>query len=483
MTMAATSSMTCPPRYGTARNYARETLGGRVGEIARRLKTPLMPWQQYVADVALEIDPVSGLLVYREVGLTVPRQSGKTTLLLSSMVHRANAFGGRQRIIYTAQNRVSARTKWEDEHVQALEGARDFRKLFSVRRQLGQEAIKWKNGSRHGISSNTEKAGHGETLDMGVIDEAFAQDDERLEQAFKPAMITRPEPQLWWLSTAGNIKSTYLRGKVDAGREIVASGEESAACYFEWGAPPDADPGDPATWWACMPALGHTVTEEAVRSEYNSMKLPEFRRAFLNQWPDDAPDEWLVIGRDIWESLVDDDSRATDQLVFSADVTPDRSMGSIVMAGRRRDGLIHGEVVEHRRGTKWMVARLIELNAKWKPLCIVIDERGAAGSLIPDLEAAGITVTKPFAREVTQATAHLYDLVTDSKTFRHLGQPELNSALAGAVKRQLAGAWAWNRQNGSVDISPLVALTNAVWGLVLNPIPKKKGSRPRVAFL
>ncbi|WP_204044268.1 terminase large subunit domain-containing protein [Acrocarpospora phusangensis] len=455
-----------------------------VGELAAALGTPLMPWQQAVADIALEYDPVTGLLVYREVVLTVPRQSGKTTLLLAAMVHRAIGFGTRQRILYTAQNRISARKKWEDEHVATLQNSKEFRKLFKVRKQLGQEAIIWNNGSTHGIESNTEKAGHGETLDMGVVDEAFAQEDDRLEQAFKPAMITRPQPQLWVLSTAGNSKSTYLRGKVDTGRLQVSEGLDEGVCYFEWSAPPDADPGDPATWWACMPALGHTVAEEAVATFFHSMKLTEFRRAFLNQWPDDSPDEWLVVPQSVWSEFVDEDSDATDPLVFSADVTPDRTMGSIVLAGRRSDGLVHAEVVDSRRGTGWMVERLVELNERWKPACIVIDERGPASSLIPGLEAAGITVVKPFVREITTATAFLYDALTDTKKLRHLDQPELNSALAGAVKRPLAGGWAWARTNPSVDISPLIALTNAVWGLELNPAAhKKKGSRPKVAYL
>lgn len=443
-----------------------------------------MPWQQYVADVALEIDPETGLLVYREVVLTVPRQSGKTTLLLAAMVHRALGFNERQRVLYTAQNRISARKKWEDEHVVTLQKSKEFKKLFRVRKQLGQESIMWDNGSTHGIESNTEKAGHGETLDMGVIDEAFAQEDDRLEQAFKPAMITRAQPQLWILSTAGSSRSTYLRSKVDAGRVQVREGLDTGVCYFEWSAPPEADPGDPATWWACMPALGHTVSEEAVAGFYHSMKLPEFRRAFLNQWPDDSPDEWLVIPKHSWDELFDEDSDSTDLLVFSADVMPDRTMGSIVLAGSRADGKIHAEVVDNRRGTGWMLARLIELNERWKPVCFVIDERGAAAFLIPGLVAAGMNVVKPYSREIVSGTAYLYDSVMDTKNIRHLDQPELNSALAGAIKRPLGAGWAWARTSPSVDISPLVALTNAVWGLELNPnAHKKKGSRPKVAFL
>ena len=47
-------------RGGTARNPERGTDGGKVGRFAAMLGTPLLPWQQYVADVAGEIDPETG---------------------------------------------------------------------------------------------------------------------------------------------------------------------------------------------------------------------------------------------------------------------------------------------------------------------------------------------------------------------------------------------------------------------------------------
>ena len=213
-----------------------------------------MPWQSDVADVAMEVDPGTGLLVYRTVVVTVPRQSGKTKQELAVAVHRALGFGGGQKINYTAQTRIKAREKWEDDHVKTLMTS-PFASLFRVRRTLGMESILWSNGSMHGIESTTEKAGHGDTLDLGFIDEAFAQRDSRIEQAFKPAMITRPQPQLWIVSTAGTEASVYLRGKVDRGRVRCDMGLADSVAYIEFSAPDDADPGDPAVWRACMPAM------------------------------------------------------------------------------------------------------------------------------------------------------------------------------------------------------------------------------------
>jgi hypothetical protein len=143
---------------------------------------------------------------------------------------------------------------------------------------------------------------------------------------------------------------------------------------------------------------------------------------------------------------------------------PDHGFGAVGVAGRRRDGLLHVEVAEHRAGTRWMAPWLLERARRWQPCAIVIDSGGPAGFLIPELEAEGIEVLKPTARDAAQACGGLYEAVTDAKTLRHRGEPVLAAALRGAQKRPLGDAWAWSRKGVTVDISPLVAVTNALWG-------------------
>jgi hypothetical protein len=431
------------------------------------LGTPLMPWQRHVADVALELDPATGRLAYREIVLTVPRQSGKTTLQLAVMTHRANGFRGRQKIVYTAQTRLDARKKWEDEHVPILE-ASPLRGLFRVRRQIGQEAIRWRNGSIQGLAAPSEKAVHGDVLDLGAIDEAFAQEDDRVEQGMKPAMITRPQPQLWIFSTAGTLKSVYLREKVEAGRLAADAGVTSGVAYFEWSARPEDDPGDPATWYGCMPALGRTVREEAIAADHQTMKLDEFRRAYLNQWPSEAPEDWLVISRAQWDELAGPPSPPVAPVAFAADMTPDYSFGSIGVAWRDADGILHVEIPEgdHRPGTAWMADRLLELYAKWRPCAVVVAAEGPASSLVAPLQAKlpAEVLLKPGAQQRAGATGQFYEAVTESKRLRHLGQPELAAALAGARKQEVGDHWWWARKGLYADVSPLVAVTLAAWG-------------------
>lgn len=453
----------CQPRWATRRQPERQTLGPRVGQIAAALGTPFMPWQQEVADVAFEIWPEghenAGELVYREIRLTVPRQSGKTTLLLAVAIHRCLAFGNAQNVIYTAQNGVAARSKFIDEYLRVLERS-PFSSMFRSRLTNGHEAMLWDNGSRFGITASTEKAGHGQVLDVGFMDEAFAYVDSRLEQAFRPAMNTRKQPQLWIVSTAGTPEaSTYLLEKVTDGRERVDRGDCQGIAYFEWSAPEDADYRDENLWRSMMPALGHTTPIEAIRSACDGMTEPEFRRAFLNQWVTKAADD-LALPLDIWHTLADMRSQADDPVTFAIDVVPDRSASAIGVWGTRSDGLGHAEVIDHRPGTDWVVARMAEVAKRWGVYVVTIDGAGPAMSLLPELQAAGLEVRLLNTTDVTSACAAMFDAIT-AESFRHRDQTNLNAAVAGAKRRPIGDRWAYGRKSSSIDISPIVAVTFA----------------------
>src|SRR6516225_1206722 len=80
------------PIYATARTD-RPTLGPGVAKLAEVIGRPFMPWQRYVADVALELDD-DGRFVYRQVVVTIPRHSGKTTCCGMVMEHRAMLLRG-----------------------------------------------------------------------------------------------------------------------------------------------------------------------------------------------------------------------------------------------------------------------------------------------------------------------------------------------------------------------------------------------------
>ncbi|HEY2301027.1 MAG TPA: hypothetical protein VGH66_04005 [Acidimicrobiales bacterium] len=459
-TGSLTSSQLCRARWATPRSPERPTNGGRFGRLAKIIGQPLMPWQAQVANVAGEVMPDTGLPAYREVRVTVPRQSGKTTLILVVEVDRSLSWGPRQHTLYAAQDRNNSRSKWEEQC--DLLAATTLRKAYMVRRQTGLERMVWKaTGSTIGITASEGTSGHGQTLDLGMIDEAFAQRDERLVQAFRPAMLTRPSAQLWVVSTMGTEESTFLHDRVDDGRARVEADDRHGVAYFEWSAGDDDDPDDPATWWGCMPALGHTVTEEVIRTDHDSMDAGEFARAYLNRRTGGGRP---VFDAGTWADACSPSSRFGGTPCFAIDVTPDRAFASIGVAGRREDRKIHVEVVEHRPGVDWVPGRLRELYERWNPWPVVLDAGSPAYSLLIDLRALSVKAETTGAREYAAACGQFYDAVVGGEV-RHLDQPVLNGAVRAARKRVLGDAWAWARRSGG-DVSPLVAVTLARYGLV-----------------
>lgn len=285
----------CPPRFGTPRAPARASHGPALAATARKLAVEFMPWQAGLVVTALEHDEPR--LAYRDVVVTVPRQSGKTTLMLALIVHRMLAAPG-QVVAYGAQTRLAARGKLFDVLWPALIRS-PLAGMFKILRAQGQESLRCSNGSRMILLSAEESAGHGETLDLVVLDECWAM-GVATEQAVRPAMATRPNAQIWMLSTAGTDKSLWWRSKVEGGRTAVQAGMDRGMAYFEWSASEDTDVFDPATWPSFMPALGHTIDEDTVAADLAVMSPREWRRAYANQWPDESDEGWAVIDRDVW---------------------------------------------------------------------------------------------------------------------------------------------------------------------------------------
>jgi hypothetical protein len=427
-----------------------------------------MPWQQLVADVGGELirDDETGFWVpaYPEVFITVPRQNGKTTLLLAWELDRAflwESFDGRaQSIAYTAQSGSEARKKFRKDQVPLLKQSPFWQGIAATRFAADDMGIEFKNGATLTVWNNAEDSGHGSIVDLGVIDEVFADADDRREQAFIPAMATRHDRQKLITSTAGTEKSTVFNRKQAVGRASVDSGKREGTAYFEWAADPKADPENPETWRSCMPALGFTITERTVRSALEEMRkengdLAEFSRAWLNIPTNSAG--LRVIPFDVWERI----HRYAEQpapKVFAVDINPERSWGSIAMADDSSS-----ELVDHKPGVGWLHDRLLELWDRYHAP-IAVDATGPAGTLIEGLQTAKVQLIKYEARQYVYACQAFYDrcMAETIRLWDGSGTRGLEQAAAGATQRTVGDGWAWARRNESSVISPLVALTLAV---------------------
>lgn len=448
------------PRWSTRRTD-RPTLGGAVARVAEQLGRPLMPWQRHAADIGLEyeLDDLGRVVpAYREVIVTVMRQSGKSTLTFSVVAHRCAAWPRLpQRAIYTAQDGKSARAKIFSDAVPMYEASPLFRKLISpphgrVYRGVGPfEGVNWGTGSTIRMIGSSEDDGHGLTdTGLAVIDESFSDTDDRREQALSPGMATVFDAQTWNVSTAGTEASTFLRRKIDAGRHAVEVGRTSGLAYVEYSIPDDADCDDPETWWAYMPALGWTISEEVVAHNRASMSDNDWRRSFGNQW---TSADQRAIPLEVWQAACGAHVPSGD-ITFAVEVHPDRERASIAACGT---GVV--ELVDTRPDVLWVVDRCIELQRRHGGR-IRIDGGGPAGALLQDLDRARVRVEVLSTRDVVQACGAFYDGLIDGR-LKVRSDGRLDAAAAAVSKRKVGDAWAWSRRAPQTDVTPIMALSLA----------------------
>lgn len=412
-----------------------------------------------------DTDP--GMPTCSTVGVVSPRQNLKTSTL--EIAALTDLFVFREPLhVWTAHLTKTSRKTFE--HMCALIDANvDLKALCRPHRTAnGSEAIELWTGERIEFYARSKGAGRGITARKITMDEALFLEPADMG-ALGPTLVTIPDAQIRYGSSAGLAASAVLRDIRDRGR----AANERRLGYFEWCAPvtecaSEACPHRPVDevpgcaldnrdlWRAANPAFGRRISEEALLEQRKMLPPEEFAREFLGWW-DEPETSSAGIPAEAWRACSSDAQEIIGQPMIGLDVALDRSHASISVAGQRSDVATQVELADYRPGTAWVAARLAEMYQRWQSP-VHLDATGPAASLLPDLEAAGVPVVTMARSEVVQACGAFYDAVRE-RTLAHLDDPILNTAVAGARLRP-GEAFVFTRK-GNVDISPLYAATLA----------------------
>jgi phage terminase large subunit-like protein len=429
--------------------------GQEAVELAASAGLVLDPWEAAALEDGLG-ERANGKWAAFEVGLIVPRQNGKGAVLEARELAGLYLFGD-DLILHSAHEFKTAaeafRRVWS-----LIRNTPDLdRRVMRVRTSHGDEGIELKGGQRLRFVARSTGSGRGFSGDTVILDEAYNL-SAKATSALIPTMSARPNPQLWYTSSAplDGPESDVLRRLCKRGR----AGESSSLAYLEYCATNDANLNDPEVWADANPGFGVRITEEFIGFERAALEPDDFARERLGIWFEDQLGA-QVIPAAAWAACEDPKSGPVGEVKFSLDVAPERTASAIGVAGASGRRGSHIEVVEHLPGVSWVVARAKELQEAWGGL-FAIAEGSPAWSLEPELTAVGVKVLPVKVSEHVQACGQLYDAVIEHEV-RHLGQSELNKALSGADRRPYGDAWVWSRKNSSTDISPLVAVTLALW--------------------
>ena len=423
----------------------------------------LYPWQENVLRTAM-MRSASGRWAASEVAVVVPRQNGKGSILEARQVW--GLFNGERLQLHSAHE-----FKTCYEHFRRVRDLVESSPLLLdqvsiIRTGAGDQAIELKNGCRIRFIARSRSSGRGFSADVVYLDEAFELSDATMG-ALLPALSARPDPQVWYTSSAPHHTSTVLHRLRSRG----LAGGDPRLFYVEWFAPKDADPADPESWAIANPLLGLRINEERIDTAQRSLDPAEFAREHLGipEEPDALAASIIPLAQ--WDALKADSSPILSGETFALDVSPDRRHASFAVAGRCDDGLVQIEVFDSRSGTSWVVERAIKLHQDHnKPLRI--EKGGPAGSFVTLLTEAGVEVEEVSTADHARATGQFIDVVS-SGSLRHLGDPILRSAIVGATLRHSGDADLWSRRSSKVDITPLVASTLALGGV---PEPVKTSS-------
>jgi hypothetical protein len=461
------------PRHHTPRSD-RPTRGAQVAVLARAKGRPLMPHQAAAADVALEVDPDTGLYWYGIVVMSFQRQAGKTKLEGDVADHRCLTTP-RARVWITQQTGKDASAWMRDEHFDALAQAAAFGTpgtpgcRYRVSKRAGQEGVTWPGppmaGSTFRVFPPMRDALHGKQSDLVYIDEAWSLTAEQggdVRQAIRPTMATRRGAQLWVVSTRGDDASVFFDDYLQLGVDSLTTPDTRVA-FIDYGIPDDADADDLDVIAAHHPAYGHTIDRaalEAARQDFGA-DVSGWARAYGNRA---TRTRTAAFPPGVWEACGTERVPIPARVGFGFDVHHDRV--SVVAAWREVDPAgrprAYLEALE-QLPTADAPAVLSALARRYRaPLGY--DTLGAATLDLADRLARDRTVRLHglSMRDTATACTRLDREVT-AGTIAHFRQPPLDEAVLAAVRRPvLDGGFVWARKHSTGNTAPLVAATVAL---------------------
>lgn len=452
------------------------TGGPAIIAVAAKVGLGLDPWQQDVCHITWA-KTADGQLAAEIVAMSIPRQAGKTYLVAAMVFSYCLATPG-VTVAWTAHhNKVMLETFSSMKAIAQQEKVAP--RIKATPSGAEYRAIEFVNGSRIVMAARESGALRGVAkVALLVLDEAQILTDSAMSdvlptqnQAERPLTLmmgTPPKPR-----DPGEV-FTQQRDEAIAAQK---RGEPlELATWIEFGADDDAETDDKAQWRKANPSYPKRTPLRAIRKLRRALTEDHFRREALGIWDDRSTP--AVIPEAVWSALKDEASKPVRRLVLGVDVSPDREVASVSLAGVRADGLVHVELYESRAGVGWLVDWLAAKCLVNPVAAVVIDAKSPAATLVTALKRNKVRVVTTSTDDMANACAEFYDACME-QSIRHTGQVQLTRSLNSARKRSIGDRWAWNRKTADADITPIVSATLAVWGVQSRRVRDKDASGER----
>lgn len=441
--------------------------GQLVSELAEDLGTPLLPHQKFLMDEALTIQP-NGKWARSTVGAIMARQNGKTHALRMRILAGMFVFGERN-IIAISQSRMLSLDTFR-QVVDMAEGTSWTRKRIKrVSRTNGQEELevycehypktckgKCERIRKYAIKAANSESPRGATADLLWIDE-LREINTATWQAATPLTRARPNAQTWVTSNAGDDSSTVLNEL----RQRALTFTSDRLGWYEWSAGSN-DIWDIENWKMANPALGHTISVEALEESAKFDNPDAFRTESLSIWINAIDSPFPL---DIWEAGTMDVAIEDGLPTYMAlDLSFNRDKAYLVTVQIRPDKKLACFVHEWTGlSNVELASEIATLARRFRPRVLAYDPN-TAGFLAPQLSRAGIAVA-PTAWASTSFSIFCDQTLAamSGGQLVHAGQVIFKEHLGATARKPASdGGWRIARRASTNPISSAVALVMAV---------------------
>lgn len=401
----------------------------------------------------------------KRVGLSAPRQNGKSQLIVARALAGALLFG-EKKIVISAHAQDTARETFS-KFIEQIDNCPALaERVDKVMNAINRESIKFTNGAVVQFKARTVSGSRGFSSDCLLLDEAQILGMPAWV-SINSTMSARPNPQVWLLGTPPTPEDN---GEVFASvRDSARAGTSKTLAWLEWAADPLGDPSLEETRASANPAWHTRINHEVVQGEYETYPPARFALDRLGIWRTDQ--EQRVIPMDAWaERKIDAAEVPTDDPnAFGLDMSHDRVVSIGVCVGEHVEVAALDKVSDTLGAVEWLIERA------GKKIPVVVDGQSPAASMVSALRAAGVQVVVTSAPDMAKACGAFYDAVLEER-LTHFNQAPLNAALSGARKRPIgtAGGWGWDRKDYSINLAPLVSVTLARFGASAGSTKKKR---------
>jgi len=436
------------------------------------------------------------------IGLSIPRQVGKTYFVLATLVILCILFPGLQ-VVWTAHHlRTSTKT------FTTLRGICRRKKVAphvrAMRSANGEQQVEFINGSTIMFGARSMGFGRGfDEIDVEVFDEAQILDTKALEDMIAATNQARHEhgALLFFMGTPprpSDPSEAFSQRRAEA-----HAGEADDAIWLEIGADPESDPHDRSQWPLMNPSYPkRTPLESMLRLLKNLKDDDSWNREGRGIW-DPAKTAGVIPGPS-WTTQGQEHSLAVDRFALGVECGPDLAWASVAFAGQRADDKWHFELDEDQhtkgRGVAWLrphLQYLVKNNSQIRS--VVVDVAGPISALLIEVKQNGrsrwyfkdddgdpdksLEVTPVKVAELGQGCATVLSGIVTGE-LHHIDQPQFTAAALSAGKRPLGdtGMWVWSRKLAESDITPIQAATLALIGAQGTNVkrPTRKGGGRRV---